>query len=245
MPRQRLNVDQSPLPFTVTTKRTYEHIDEGVQQRNHKVWISQPGSGLDVCQYTLQVCFRPTGDQPKLGIIFRGTGKWISEDESKAYPDIDIYFQENAWADTNVSVEWVEKTLSEAVKDDDRFVLFCDNLTGQVATEFREAVAKLGGVVWYGLPGATNLWQPVDAGYAQILKTLIGQAQRKRLHDDENAEKWYGHETSFSAKERRILISHWAGEAYKKLLSSEYDNLRLRVWQKTGCLMTDDHLRTI
>lgn len=190
MPRQRLNVDQSPLPFTVTTKRTYEHIDEGVQQRNHKVWISQPGSGLDKRQCTLQVCFRPTEDQPKLGIIFRGTGKRISEDERKAYhPDIDIYFQENAWADTKVSVEWVEKTLSEAVKDDDRFVLFCDNLTGQVATEFKEAVAKLGGVIWYGLPGATPLWQPVDAGYAQILKTLIGQAQRKWLDDKEKVRR--------------------------------------------------------
>lgn len=241
IPRQRLNVDQSPLPFAVTTKRTYEHMEKGGQQHNHKVWISQPGSGLDKRQCTLQVCFRPTGDQPKLGIIFRGTGKRISEDEKKAYhPDIDVYFQENAWADTKVSVEWVEKTLTEAVRGDDRFVLFCDNLTGQVATEFKEAVTKLGGIVWYGLPGATDLWQPVDAGYAQILKTLIGQAQRKWLDDEENAEKWYGHETSFSAKERRILITHWAGEAYKKLLTSEYDNLRLRVWQKTGCLMTAD-----
>ena len=41
-------------------------------------------------------------------------------------------------------------------------------------------------------------------------------------------------------KERRILITHWVGEAYKKLAGSEYDNLRLRVWQKTGCLMTAD-----
>lgn len=196
---------------------------------------------MDKRQCTLQVCFRPTGGQPKIGIIFRGTGKRISADEKEAYhPDVDIYFQENAWADTNVSVEWVKRALTESVKDDERFVLFCDNLTGQVSSEFKEAVAKLGGVVWYGLPGATDLWQPVDAGYAQILKVLIGQAQRKWLDDEENAEKWYGHESSFSAKERRILITHWVGEAYKKLAGSEYDNLRLRVWQKTGCLMTAD-----
>lgn len=136
-------------------------------------------------------------------------------------------------------VEWVEKTLSAAVKEDDRFVLFCDNLTGQVADQFKEAVSKLGGVVWYGLPGATDFWQPVDAGYAQLLKTLIGQAQRRWLDDDDNAEKWYGHDKSFTTKERRILLTHWAGEAYKKLISREYDNLRLRVWQKTGCLPDD------
>ena len=91
----------------------------------------------------------------------------------KAYhPDVDVYYQENAWADTKVSVEWVQKTLSQSVKDDERFVLFFDNLTAQVSEEFKESVSKRNGVVWYGLSNATDLWQPVDAGYAQILKTL-------------------------------------------------------------------------
>ena len=76
--------------------------------------------------------------------------------KKKAYhPDIDIHCQENAWADTKVSIEWVKKTLTEAVRGDDWFVLFCENLTGQVTTELKEAVAKLGRIVWYGLPGAT------------------------------------------------------------------------------------------
>ena len=88
------------------------------------------------------------------------------------------------------------------------------------------------------LEGEQQHNQPVDASYTQILKVFIGQAQRKWLDDKENAKKWYGCESSFSTKERRILITHWAGEAHNKLLSSEYDNLRLRVWQKTGCLMT-------
>ena len=240
-PKQRLNVDQSPLPFVVGTTRTYDHVDKDVNQHDHKVWISQPGSGLDKRQCTLQVCFRPSGEQPRLGVIFRGTGKRISQDEKEAYhPDVDVYYQENAWADTKVSVEWVQKTLSPSVKDDERFVPFCDNLTAQVSEEFKESVSKLNGVVWYGLPNATDLWQPVDAGYAQILKTLICQAQRRWLDDDVNAEKWYGHDSSFTSKERRILITHWIGEAYEKLTSVEYDHLRLRVWQKTGCLITAD-----
>ena len=60
------------------------------------------------------------------------------------------------------------------------------------------------------------------------------------MDDDENAEKWYGHDSSFTSKERRILITHWIGEAYEKLTSAAYDHLRLRVWQKTGCLITAD-----
>ena len=62
----------------------------------------------------------------------------------------------------------MQKTLSPSVKDNEPFVLFCDNLTAPVSDEFKECVSQLNGVVWYGLPNATDMWQPVDAGYAQI-----------------------------------------------------------------------------
>ena len=80
-PKQRLNFDQSPLPFVVGTTRTYDHVDKDIDQHDNKVWISQPGSGLDKCKCTLQICFRPTGKQPRLDVIFCGTGKCISQDE--------------------------------------------------------------------------------------------------------------------------------------------------------------------
>ena len=49
-----------------------------------------------------------------------------------------------------------------------RFVLFLDNLTSQRAQDFKEAVAALAdrAVVWYLLKNATDIIQPVDAGYA-------------------------------------------------------------------------------
>jgi len=92
VPTQRFNVDQSPLPFAVETKRTYEIVEKN-QSQNHKVWISQPGSGLDKRQCTLQVCFRPSGEQPHLAVIFRGQGKKLGDDERKAWhKDVDIFF---------------------------------------------------------------------------------------------------------------------------------------------------------
>ena len=111
-PEQRFNVDQSPCPFVINTKKTYEMLEKkNPNNREHKVWISQPGSGLDNRQCTLQICFRPTGKQPRVAIIFNGKGKRISEDEKNAWhPDVDVYFQENAWADTAFSVEWVKRT---------------------------------------------------------------------------------------------------------------------------------------
>ena len=50
-PNMRFNVDQSPLPFVIDHKRTYEVVDKN--QRYDKVWIQQPGSGLDKRQWTL------------------------------------------------------------------------------------------------------------------------------------------------------------------------------------------------
>jgi len=40
------------------------------------------------------------------------------------------------------------------------------------------------------------------------------------------------------AKERRILITHWAGNAYQKLIGPAYDSFRWRLFQKSGCLIT-------
>ena len=42
--------------------------------------------------------------------------------------------------------------------------------------------------------------------------------------------------------ERRILITHWVGNAWQELCSSKYDQLRKRCWEKTGCLITADRL---
>lgn len=44
------------------------------------------------------------------------------------------------------------------------------------------------------------------------------QAFHKWLGAEENANRWYDN------MERRILITHWTGEAYAKLIGAEYDN---------------------
>lgn len=142
MPTQRFNVDQSPLPFAIDTKKTYELIEpKNPENRNKKIWVSQPGSGLEKRQCTLQVCFRPEGEQPKVGIIFRGQGKRISEvEKSSWHPEVDVFFQKNAWADTEFCVKWVEQTLQPIVEN--RFVLFLDNLTGQISDDFKKSRCK-------------------------------------------------------------------------------------------------------
>ena len=88
-----------------------------------------------------------------------------------------------------------------------RFALFCDNLTAQVSDEFKKYVSSLNDVCWYGLLNATDLWHPVDAGYAELLKVLINQAHHTWLDSDQHANRWYENTEPYAAKERRILIT--------------------------------------
>ena len=193
----------------------------------------QPGSDRDKSQCTLQICFQPTGSHLKLVIIFGGMGKHISDDKVQTWhPDVDLYFQEKAWVDTKFPCDWAKKTLKQTIPDNLKFVLFCDNLPAQWRDKFKEDVSNINSMVWYGLPSATDLWQPVDSGYSQLLKVLMIQQHNRWLNDDNNAERWYGNKKPYSAIEYRILISYLAGEAYKKLCSNDYHTFRLKFGKK-------------
>ena len=78
----------------------------------------------------MQLCTCGDGSRPNITIIFGGTGKRIRPDEKAAYhPDVDVYCQTNAWADTEYSVDLINSTVKVLVKDIERFLLFVDNLT--------------------------------------------------------------------------------------------------------------------
>ena len=52
--------------------------------------------------------------------------------------------------------------MKKAVQEEQEpFVLFCDNLEGQKAEVFKESVETLGGIAWYGVANATDIWQPI------------------------------------------------------------------------------------
>ena len=217
-PERRFNVDQLPMPFAIDSKTTLEVNLSKTEKRDHRVWVANPGSGLDKCQCTLQVCISPER-KVRTAIIFRGSGKRISADEIKAYhPDVDVYWQEKAWADTKFSVGWVRQTLKEGTKplEGKEFVLFCDNLTAQVTEEFLQAVRENNGIVWLGVTGATDIWQPADCDIGRMLKQTISRIQDVWLEHDNNIDLWLGNcEKKLTAKRRRILITHWVGEAYR------------------------------
>lgn len=212
--------------------------------RNEQVWVASPGSGLDKRQCTLQVCFTPENNQVRTEIIFRGQGKVKAEEKKAYHKSVDVFWQKNAWADTTFSCEWVEKTLKPAVPDGEEFLLICDNLNAQTSDAFKKSVHDINGLVWFGLPGATDKWQPVDAGYGFTLKHLIKKVQDEWLDlEDENGQPnidLWADSKGLSASHRRILFTEWVGKASDMLNHSNYDNFRWNCFEKTGMLMTAD-----
>ena len=95
-------------------------------------------------------------------------------------------------------------------------------------------------MVW-SYKDATDIWQPVDNGYGALYKRLIGNIQDEWLESQENIDLWLGNsEKKLTTSERRILMTHWVGEAYERLQSEEYNQTRYRCFEKTGCLITAD-----
>ena len=131
---------------------------------------------MDKRQSTLQICFRPTGkQQPRVAIIFNGKGKRISEDEKNAWhPDVDVYFLRKRIGSNRIFYRMGKTYSPPPVQHSiDRFVLFCGNLSAQVSDEITKSVSNLNGVCWYGLPNSTDIWQPVDAGYVELLPKVF------------------------------------------------------------------------
>ena len=141
---------------------------------------------------------------------------------------------------TEFCLDWSKKIFKAILKDTENFILFLDVLEAHVHESFRNSIKDLGGITWFDLPNATEIWQPVHGGYAATLKTLINQEFFKWLHDEDNVEKWYDAESHIRASEKRILITKQVGNAYRQLNRPSYDKFRWRLFEKTGCLITAD-----
>jgi len=249
MPYRRLNVDQVPLPFINGAETTYDDIGA------KRVRINGLQSGLNKRQATAQLCIRggplpaaagliPVLQQPKVAIIFRGTGQRISQMEKDGYhDDVTVLWQAKAWVDRQTANAWVRDVIAPLVAadkkagiadDDSRYLLLADNLDAQTHDTFRSELKRLQVDLHLLPPGKTDFAQPIDAGFGRVVKLYMGEEMDKWLDDDNNLERWESN--ALSASDRRILMTHWLGHAYKK--ASEDWNQVTKYWEHTGGLMT-------
>jgi hypothetical protein len=237
LPQNVLNSDQVPVRASEMSDVTYE------KRGADTVRIAQQ-KGSDKRMATLQVCVSLDGSatnrkpQPKIAIIFKGKGN-ISAAERAAYdPRVDVYFQPKAWMDSGLFVEWTNRTLKPFVENlpAGPKAMVLDNLRAQTNEESATALRAIG-VDRRLLPeGTTDMIQPVDQNVGVHIKRLLGEKLNERLTEDGDfQERWLGVNGTFTAKERRVLLTQLLGEAWEEFCD-EKDFFALGM--STGCVMT-------
>lgn len=235
---ERWNVDQVPLAFVNGMLDTWD------KRGAKRVAISQPFAGLEKRQCTMQVIFGPGEKTMRISVIFRGTGKRISPVEKAAYhEDVDVFFQENAWADQKFCMEWAKRSYREGLMrgrgelPKARSILIMDNLHAQTTDGFKEYLAKhCNTLAWYGPSECTDEVQPADAGAGRFLKVEVGRQMDIWLEQSDNLERW--ETASLTASDRRVLITQWMGAAMARLNNQQA--YRYRLFEKCGMAMTVD-----
>lgn len=101
--------------------------------------------------------------------------------------------------------DWAQSYASRRSK---RTLYFCDNLHGQKADAFKKPAEELVEIVWYEVANASEIWQPIIAGYVQLSKVLIKQESLNWLDDDvdDYVDKSL-EEVAFTASEKFISNS--------------------------------------
>ena len=208
-------------------KTTYEskgadhvHIASNGTADGHRI-----GTAQVLCRNRPKMPNLPRHGQPKMCMAFRGKGLRISQEEMKQYhKDVHVQFQPCAWYDSVLSNKWVMEVAKEDMKKSEatggkRHLLNCDNLSSQTSKtnpQFSKLLGQLCNAdVFNGCAGNTDEIQVVDAGVGALLKRFSEGIQTEWLDDEANWKEWQ--EKSLPAGRKRILLTHWYGEAWEKV----------------------------
>ena len=106
-------------------------------------------------------------------------------------------------------------------------ILFADNLNGQTTGEFKKKLKEgCNTLLWLLPPGCTEEVQPVDAGFGRLVKLEVEKALEAWLEKGDNVGTW--DTNKLFASDRRILLTHWVGDAVAKVDSDQLYRRRLR-----------------
>ena len=204
-PSHRYNMDQVPLPFVVSQEFTFTIEDDT------NIHITCPSDSLRKRQFTMHVVVNAGQDEARhawVDLVSKGSGKRIKDAEKQRYhPEVNMFWQKNAWVDGNVMIELAHKFVREKKKKhgDDWVVLYADNLSAHLLPQVKTIFGNNQVLVIYFPPNMTEMIQPIDAGYGRSLRCAIGRELDAWLMDAANLIKW---ESKMSAMERRILVTH-------------------------------------
>ena len=172
------NMDQTPMPFVFGGGKTY--TEKGAKT----VWIRGGQSGQDKRQCTVQLTIFADGEpRVKPMIIFRGTGKKIKDEEKAAWDNrVHVKFQDNAWCDESMMLDWVDELWAPAIqKENGKSLLVADVHAAQKTEHVLGSLKKIGTTLALIPPGCTSLIQPLDVVFNRAFKQKCGDLFNKHM----------------------------------------------------------------
>ena len=172
-------------------------------------------------------------------LVCKGTGKRVRQKEREMWDSrVDVFFQKNAWVDTEVMKEIAAKFVTFKMQTygaDTWALLYCDNLSAHVADDVRKIFGESKVFLCFLPPNMTQFVQPIDAGLGRNTRVAVANELDGWLMDRDNMSKWEG---KMTAGERRILMTRLIGNAVGHVLKPENDEMRVSCFVRTGCLIT-------
>jgi hypothetical protein len=264
------NMDQSPLAFEFLKGRTL------ARRGDRTIALKGAKSGWEKRQCTLQIYVSADGiDRCKPLLMFKGKAKGDSrrkQERKKYHPGVVVIFNEKAYANTSNLIDWIKQQYSMAsaypLRDHEpRFLALdafaphknkgrkdpgkeSDKAKGRrlkeeaLQQELRNELSKLYVITSIIPGGCTGYVQVLDVTVNKIIKQYIEEAEDQWV--DEHLEEWDA--GKFSVGDRRVLLTYWVAEAWKKLYQDHQDAI-IKTFQNVGLsLPTDgskDHLLKI
>ena len=169
-PRFILNMDQTPVFFTMTPNTTIEK--KGVKTVNIR------SSTSTTSRISVALTVTASGDLLRPFLVFKGkpNGR-IDKKELKTFSPLGEYtVQEKAWMDSVVMLRWIETILKPFLADTIvpagiRPLLLLDSYRCHMMGSVVSAINQLGIDVEHIPGGCTGLCQPIDVGVGKPFKT--------------------------------------------------------------------------
>lgn len=175
-------------------------------------------------------------------VVFRGKGLRISAMERALWDNrVHVVFQDNAWVDEEIFIWWIEnawKFCRASIFDTSQKLITLDMHRGQNTDAVKEAWKRTRTTSAIIPAGCTSLIQPLDVSVNKSFKQYMEDASQE--HYFEHTESWV--EGKISAKERRILMSKWVGDAWDKISQLHQKSIQ-RSFAKCGIALPQNGSR--
>jgi len=242
------NLDETPLPFEYLDGQT------NADKWSNSVQVKSTASGWDKRQATLVLAVFGSGvPYVRPMIIFKGKEKYNGwrtqyftrkrEEEERQYDTrVDVRWNETAYANANLLINWIETSLVPVLPSGPR-LLALDvakfHYTEEVLCTLHshDIIASL-------IPaGCTGLVQPLDVAvnkpFKNILRNILDDLLDKYQSQHQvNLRELRTSDTSAIA-ERRILVTQAVREAWEQFSTSQHD-LIIKTFRKLGLTLPVD-----